>query len=363
MGSMFDAIKSMPAKVCLCLSFLIGILYSINFIFFSSCSVVNGEGCFDLISNGAAPEDEAYGRGAGTLYVAGVLMFGVITGNLLILNEGARGKWSIMLPTIAGFTCLAIVLAPPFQGDYESANNTPLYATLAALGLYIGAYVMLKEEGVDEGLAFNMGIKIENEAKYAIIVSSIIGTLYSLNHFFFADSYAGAGGSSLIPGFEDGSYWEGHEAYSPIAAAPIAYRVLASFFVVFVSMGLILLTNGAKGNWPAAHVLLFGITFFALSVIIGNVAVNDQIIPEGDNAGTWEADTSTVTANIAVSAFVMLLNIFAYYKMREEGVEEGMTFGGEDFGNSDDFFYKMYPAVTAGFVVLLLIANYVTQVQ
>ena len=111
------------------------------------------------------------------------------------------------------------------------------------------------------------------------------------------------------------------------------------------------------------HVLLFGITFFALSVIIGNVAVNDQIIPEGDNAGTWEADTSTVTANIAVSAFVMLLNIFAYYKMREEGVEEGMTFGGEDFGNSDDFFYKMYPAVTAAFVVLLLIANFVTQVQ
>ena len=57
----------------------------------------------------------------------------------------------------------------------------------------------------------------------------------------------------------------------------------------------------------------------------------------------------------------MLLNIFAYYKMREEGVEEGMTFGGEDFGNSDDFFYKMYPAVTAGFAVLLLIANFVTQ--
>jgi len=360
---MFDAIKSVPARVCLCLSFLIGILYSINFIFFSSCSVVNGDGdCFSLIPNGATPDDEAYGRGAGTLYVAGVLMFGVITGNLLILNEGARGKWTIMLPTIAGFTCLAIVLAPPFQGDYESANNKPLYATLAALGLYTAAYMMLKEEGVDEGLAFNMGIKIENEAKYAIIVSSIIGTLYSLNHFFFADSYAGAGGSSLIPGFEDGSYWEGHEAYSPIAAAPIAYRVLASFFVIYVSMGLILLTNGAKGNWAAAHVLLFGITFFALSIILGNLVVNDQVIPDDPNS-PYTPDTSTATANIAVSAFVMFLNIFAYYKMRDEGVEEGMTLGGKDFENSDDFFYKMYPVVTAAFVVLLLIANFVTQVQ
>jgi hypothetical protein len=47
--------------------------------------------------------------------------------------------------------------------------------------------------------------------------------------------------------------------------------------------------------------------------------------------------------------------------MREEGVEEGMTFGGKDFGNSDDFLFKMYPAVTAVYVVLLLIANYVTQ--
>ena len=358
---MFDNIKSMPAKLCLGFSFLIGMLYSINFIFFSSCSVINGDGdCFSLIPNGATPENETYGRGAGTLYVAGALMFGVSMGTLLLLNEGARGKWTIMLPTIAGFTCLAIVLAPPFQGDYESANNNPLYATIAALGLYIAAYVMLKEEGVDEGLAFNMGIKLNNEAKYAVIISSIIGTLYTVNHFFFADGYAGAGGSTLISGFEEGSYWAGHEAYSPIATSPINYRVLAAFFVIYVSMGLILLVNGAKGNWAVAHILLFGITFFALSVILGNIAINDQVIP-GDENSPYTPDTSTATSNIVVSGFVMLLNIFAYYKMREEGVEEGMTFGGEDFGNSDDFFYKMYPAVTAGFAVLLLIANFVTQ--
>ena len=354
---MFDNIKSLPAKVCLSLSFLIGILYSINFIFFSSCSVINGDGdCFSLIPNGATPENEAYGRGAGTLYVAGALMAGSIMGNLLILNEGARGKWTIMIPTIAGFTCLAIVLAPPFQGDYVSANSNPLYATIVALGLYTAAYVMLKDEGVDEGLEnFKLGIGLENEAKYAVIISSVIGTLYTVNHFFFADGYAGGVGSTLIPGFEEGSYWT-----DPIATSPVNYRVLAAFFVIYVSMGLILLVNGAKGNWAVAHILLFGITFFALSVILGNIAINDQVIP-GDENSPYTPDTSTATSNIVVSGFVMLLNIFAYYKMREEGVEEGMTFGGEDFGNSDDFFYKMYPAVTAGFAVLLLIANFVTQ--
>ena len=215
---------------------------------------------------------------------------------------------------------------------------------------------MLKEEGVDEGLSFNMEIKLNNEAKYAVILSSIIGGLYTINHFFFADGYAGGNGSTLIPGFEEGSYWT-----DPIATSPVNYRVLAAFFVIYVSMGLILLTNGAKGNWAVAHILLFGITFFALSIIVGNLVTNDQIIPEGDNAGTWEVDTSTATSNIVVVTIVMLLNIFAYYKMREEGVEDGMTFGGEDFANSDDFFYKMYPAVTAGFAVILLIANFVTQ--
>ena len=49
-------------------------------------------------------------------------------------------------------------------------------------------------------------------------------------------------------------------------------------------------------------------------------------------------------------------------RLRDEGVEDGMTFGGKDFGNSNDFFFKMYPAVTAVYVVLILIANFVTQV-
>ena len=87
---MFDNIKSMPAKVCLLVSALIGTLYAINFIFFSSCAVVNGDGCFALIPNNADPDHESYGRGAGTLYVAGSLVLGTVMGTFLILNEGAR---------------------------------------------------------------------------------------------------------------------------------------------------------------------------------------------------------------------------------------------------------------------------------
>ena len=357
---MFDQIKSTPAKVLLLISALIGTMYAINFIFFSSCAVVNGDGgCFTLIPNNADSDHESYGRGAGTLYVAGALVLGTVLGTMLILNEGARGKWTIMIPTIAGFTCLTIVLAPPFQGDYESASNTPLIASVIALGCYTAAYFLLKEEDVDEGIGFKTGIGLNNEAKYAIIISSLIGTIYTVNHMFFADGYAGAEGSTIITGFEEGTYWT-----DPIAATPLSYRVLAAFFVTYVSMNLILLTHGAKGNWPVGHVLLFGITFFTLAVILGSNIEGEQVIPEGPNKGEYVADTSTSMANTVVSLIVLGLNVFAYSKMREEDIEDGITLGGkEEFGPNFDFFTKMYPGITAVYVLLILVANVVTQVQ
>ena len=264
--------------------------------------------------------------------------------------------------SLKSFTALVIVLAPPFQGDYVSASNNPLYASFIALACYTGAYVLLKEEGVDEGLEnFKLGIGLKNEAKYAIGASVTIGTLYTLNHLFFADGYAGAGGTTFIPGFEDGSYWPDSESFNPASTTPLSFRVLAAFFVVLVSMGLVLLTQGAKGNWAVAHISLFSVTFFTLAVIVGAAVNNDQVIPAGPYEGTYTPDDSTNASNMAVSALVLFLNVYGYYKMREEGVEDGMTFGGKDFGNKDDFFFKMYPAVTAVYVVLLLIANYVTQ--
>ena len=63
---MLEKIKSMPAKVLLMFSLLVGRVYAVNFIFFSSCSVVNGDECTALIPNGADPDHESYGKSAGT---------------------------------------------------------------------------------------------------------------------------------------------------------------------------------------------------------------------------------------------------------------------------------------------------------
>ena len=87
---MFDGIKSMPAKVCLGLSSVIMLVYTVNFIFFADCHVINGDDCTSILTSGAEAGDASYGRGAGFLNVAGCLMLGLFMGNLLMLNEGAR---------------------------------------------------------------------------------------------------------------------------------------------------------------------------------------------------------------------------------------------------------------------------------
>ena len=156
---MFDGIKSMPAKVCLGLSSVIMLVYTVNFIFFADCHVINGDGCTSILTSGAEAGDASYGRGAGFLNVAGCLMLGLFMGNLLMLNEGARAKWSLMIPGLIGFITLTLVLA--VTGDYEPSSDNPMIAAGIATLLYGAAYYFLIEDGVNEGLAFGVnGIQV-----------------------------------------------------------------------------------------------------------------------------------------------------------------------------------------------------------
>ena len=121
---MFDGVKGMPAKTCLGLSSVIMLVYSVNFIFFADCHVINGDGCTSILTNGADADHASYGRGADVLQLAGTLMLGLFMGNMLLLNEGAKGKWSLMLPGLIGFIVLLWVLA--VTGHYESSSSNPM---------------------------------------------------------------------------------------------------------------------------------------------------------------------------------------------------------------------------------------------
>ena len=68
---MFDRINSMPAKVCLVISALVSLIYSLNFLLFGDCYVTGGDGCFTILSNDAAEGTQAWGRGGQKLALMG----------------------------------------------------------------------------------------------------------------------------------------------------------------------------------------------------------------------------------------------------------------------------------------------------
>ena len=87
-------------------------------------------------------------------------MFGIFISTGIILNEGAKGKWSTMIPVIIGLTTMTVVLWLYWGDDLDSAE-TPKYVTPILLFAYTAAYFLLKRE--DDGLSdFSPGQNIKD---------------------------------------------------------------------------------------------------------------------------------------------------------------------------------------------------------
>ena len=178
---MFDRIKSTPAKICLVISALVAIVYSLNFMLFADCYVTGGEGCFTLgFSNETSAGMASYGNGGPETAFNGVLMFGVFMSTMLILNEGAKGMWKIMIPVILGFVVMSVTMWA-YWGDLDS-SETPKYVAPITTVVYIAAYYLLKaEDEVDDGLSeFRMGLNIEDKPSLvAMLIVVLMGVWYS----------------------------------------------------------------------------------------------------------------------------------------------------------------------------------------
>jgi hypothetical protein len=351
---MFDGIKSMPAKVCLGLSSLIMLVYTVNFIFFADCYVVNGTGCTTILENGATDGvHSSYGRGAGFLNVAGCLMLGLFMGNLLMLNEGARAKWSLMIPGLIGFVVLTLVLA--VTGDYETPSPFPMIAAGIATLLYGAAYYFLMEEGVNEGLDFGVnGIQVKDTVSTGLlVVAALIGVFFAINNIFFAESYLGRTDGPLPTfGNYDGNYYA-DELTAPV---PIIVKVLGALIIPYTLFAVNILRTGASGKWPIMHVSMFGLGAFAINNVFGTIFFDD-----GDWAvATRDATRSAFIQNTAISLFVWFAVVFAYYRLRDEGAEDGMTILGEPVDDKNYFICRMYPMVMAVIAVVILSTHLVS---
>nr|AIF06659.1 hypothetical protein [uncultured marine group II/III euryarchaeote KM3_194_G04] len=323
------------------------LVYTVNFIFFADCHVINGTGCTSILTSGAAEDHSSYGRGAGFLNVAGCLMLGLFMGNLLMLNEGARAKWSLMIPGLIGFVVLTLVLA--VTGDYEAPSDNPMIAAGIATLLYGAAYYFLIEEGVNEGLDFGFnGIQVKDSvATGLLLVAALIGVFFAINNLFFAESYLGRTDGPL-PTF--GNYADNYYANEPTAPAPIVVKVLGALIIPYTLFAVNILRTGASGKWPIMHVSMFGLGAFAVNNVFGTVFFDDAEWA----AATLEATRAAFIQNTVISLFVWFAVVYGYYRLRDEGAEDGMTIMGEPAEDKDFFMFKMYPMVMAVIAVVIL---------
>jgi len=360
---MLDGVKGMPAKVCLGLSALIMLVYAMNFILFADCYTTNGaeatfaaaesglvsegvwtagETCTKIMANGAAVDHESFGRGAETLQLMGALMLGLAMSNLLILNEGAKGKWSLMLPIFAGLVTMSIVM---IMGRDELPNNMPLFATIFVTAAYAGAYFFLKEEEVDDGLTFEVkGIQIEDKVTTVMfVIPVIIGVVFSINNLLFGDGYAGkADSSTFLPVLTE--YFD----TEPHSATPLQIQILGSLFVPYTLFAVNILRTGPKGKWPLGHISMFGIGFFALTTIIILLFNEDSRWNAPDNVN------EQLVQNVIITSIVWICVSVGYMRLKDEGIEDGMTFMGEDGGDFPDFLTRMYPGIMAVMLIVFI---------
>jgi len=361
---MFDGVKGMPAKICLGLSALIMLVYAMNFILFAECYTTNGaeatfaaaqsglvsegtwtagKSCTAIMSSGADLNHEGFGRGAETLQLMGALMLGLAMSNLLILNEGAKGKWSLMIPILAGLVTMSIVMIMG-RDELPDGNNSPLIATIFVTAVYAGAYFFLKEEGVDDGLTFEVkGIQVKDKVTTGMfVVPVIIGVVFSINNLLFGDGYAGKDSTTFLPVPTQYFDTEHH------AATPLQIQILGSLFVPYTLFAINILRTGPKGKWPLGHISMFGIGFFALTTIM-ILWFNDETrwIAQGDV-------NAQLVQNVIISSIVWICVSVGYMRLKDEGIEDGMTIMGEDGGDFPDFLTRMYPGIMTVMLVVFI---------
>ena len=307
---MFDRIKSTPAKICLMVSALVTIVYSMNFMLFADCYVTGGDGCFTLgFTNETTAGMLSYGNGGPETAFNGVLMFGVFMSTMLILNEGAKGMWKVMIPVIIGFVVMSAAMWA-YWGDLDS-STTPKYIAPVTTAIYMAAYFLLKaEDEVDHGISeFKMGLNIDDKPSLvAMALVVVMGVWYSFMSLVMPED--------RIEAFGLGEASQEMLDAGLGAPSTVTVAVSGSLFLVYTIWTAMVVLDGAKGKWSILHPGIFFLITATISTYMALV----------DNVGEISRPVSDQSVLDSVAGpLAMLLVLFAYYRMRDEGVEDGMT--------------------------------------
>ena len=334
-------IESMPAKVCLGLSAFLLLLYSISFMFFSIEYVTGGDTGFALIDNGLGgmTDDVAYGMGGIETGFNGVLFFGIFISTMLILFEGAKGKWTIMLPVLVGMVTMTVCIWMNWNSE-SAASETPKYVSIFVTLVYAVAYFLLRDEGVNEGLSdYKPGLKVNDKiSMVALILLVLSGLYYSLRMIFTPDSV-------ISEGFPAKEAWVGLLDASEGLGAPFptTVSVSGSLILIYTLWSALVLTDGAKGKWAVMHPSAIAFVSATVTTYIGLVA------------GLARTTSDANKMDVLTIPLVMLLVLISYYRLKDEGMEDGMTFRGEPLEDGGKF--------TFGLLALALIIGLLTVIN
>ena len=305
-------IESMPAKICLGISALLLFIYSMSFMFFATEYVTGGDAGFSLINNGLAgiESDEAYGHGGPESAFNGVLFFGIFISTMLILFEGAKGKWRIMLPVTIGMATMSACIWAYWNPD-SAASDTPKYVSILVTLVYFAAYMFLREEGVNDGLSdFKPGLKVKDKiAMSALILLVIAGLYYSLRMIFTPDEVISQGFPSDLP--------DDLDKLGLGAPLPTTVSVTGAMLLIYTLWSALVLMEGASGKWTIMHPSAMAFVAATVTTYVGLVA------------GTARIASDINRADILTIPVIMLLVLISYYRLKKEGMEDEMTFMGE----------------------------------
>ncbi|MBD19361.1 MAG: hypothetical protein CMB13_06990 [Euryarchaeota archaeon] len=305
-------IESLPAKICLGFSALMFLLYSISFMFFGDCYVTGGEVCFAPLDNGITDStDPAYGAGGPETAFNGVLFFGIFISTMLILFEGAKGKWIIMIPSSLGLISMTFGVWMWWNVD-SMAGPLPKYMSIIVTLIYIGGYLSLRNEGVNDGLSdFKPGLKVKDKiAMVSLIVLVLAGLFYSIRMILTPNDVIAEG----FPANYEGSLVLADGLGKPL---PTQVSVTGSLILVYTLWSALVLMDGASGKWPIIHPSAFAFITATVSTYIALIANTARNASEAN-----QMDALTGGA-------VMLLILISYFRLKDEGMEDDMTFMGE----------------------------------
>ena len=189
--------------------------------------------------------------------------------------------------------------------------------------LYTAAYFLLRDEGVNDGLSdYKPGINVKD--KFALVALGILvltGLFYSLRMIFTPDSVIADNFDTVILGDVDGM---GTPSDATVA-------VSGSLILVYTLWAGLVLTEGASGKWTIIHPSMFAFMTVVIATYVGLIVGNAR-----NTSDLQQMDALT-------GAVVMLLTMLAYFRLRDEGMEDNMTINGEPV-TDPHLMSKMLPA-------------------